>query len=544
MTSTYAQKKKGSKARISAGSAKGTKINGESYTLFNSKNGKRVKIKQGTSTIWCDRARQHRKTNEVVAWGNIIIIDKTTKITGGDRLDYDQEDDEVIITGDEVVLLDGDSKLVTDKLYYYAETKTAKYLTGGTIYDLEKNQTLKSREGFLKGDVMEFYYDVEMDDEEKDEHLRTEKLIYNKVTELASFDTETFILSPDGKVAATEGTYNAADGKVNFTSSALIENEDYILSGDHIISNKETAESYADGDVIFFSKKDSVIIYADYLENVDNQTLAYGDALMSKPVDGDWNNMFYLAADTLFSEEDTLAEERTMHAYHKVKFTSEDMQGKCDSLVYYMTDSLMYFFTDPIIWAQESQMTAEVIHTRMKDGGMDQMVLNKKAFVIQADSMGNYNQTSGKVITSYLDGQRMEKIDIKGNGTILYYAYDQETGNLDGLNRSACPDMSVFFNDENKLQYVSHNTKHNSVFLNPSSIRKPDRFLPGYDNRFDEIPEKKDIVDRVRVRKELDTDKGKEPQINIKFPMQEEKKPMLDAPIPIDLEINTALDNR
>ncbi|NLR92326.1 MULTISPECIES: OstA-like protein [Flammeovirga] len=494
------------KVRISAARSKG--ISG--WRVFYSSPTKRVKLDQKTTTIYCDEARQEIKTERVIATGNVIVIDKKTKITG-DKMDYDKRNGQVIITGKIVKLIDEDVVLVTDKLYYNTTTKDAKYLTGGTV--TQETMVLTSIEGYLKKKELIFVKDVVMDDTVKVQHLVTEKLIYDRDTKIAIFNTRTRIESKDGDVEANAGTYNTESGKVHFEGSAVVENEKYILIGDKVDTDKNSGNSTAIGNVIFYSKLDTAMIYADYVVREDSSTFAYGNALMSKPINGNWMDMYYLAADTLHSINDTTTKENTLYAYHNVAMWNKDMKSRCDSLVYYYNDSMIYFYDDPRIWAQKSQMTGETIRTDITSKGVERLYLNRNGFIISEDTIQNFNQVKGKKIIAHFEENQLNKVDVKGNGMTRFFQLTDDKKNIYALNKSSCPSMTIYFEVGNEVENIEYNAKANSTVLPPSKIQGPDKYLPGFKNRFDEIPPKSELLTRVRTRRDLPDNMPRDPVI-------------------------------
>lgn len=502
----HAQKPKGDRVIISAARTKGV----SGWRVFYSSPTQRVKMVQKSTTIYCNEARQEIKTEKVIATGRVKVIDKKTTITG-DRLDYDKNNGLVIITGKEVKLIDDDVTLITDKLYYYTDTKDAKYLTGGKV--LQETMVLTSIEGYLKKKELIFIKDVVMDDSVKVQHLETEKLIYDRETKDAVFETRTKIESKDGDVEANAGTYNTESGKVHFEGSAVVENDKYILIGDKIDTDKNTGNSEAVGNVIFFSKQDTAMIYADVVVREDSSTFAYGNALMSKPIKGNWMDMYYLAADTLHSINDTTTKENTLYAHYKVSMWNKDMQSRCDSLIYYYNDSMIYFYNDPRIWAQKSQMTGEVIRTDITSKGVERLYLNKNGFIISEDTIANFNQVKGKKIIAHFEENQLDKVDVKGNGMTRFFQLTDDKKNIYALNKASCPSMTIYFTEGNEVENIKYNAKSNSTVLPPSKIQGPDKYLPGFKNRFDEKPEREELLKRVRVRNDLTDSMPRDPSI-------------------------------
>ncbi|GAA4825687.1 OstA-like protein [Algivirga pacifica] len=492
---TYAQ---GDKINFKAAKLKSESVGGEKFRVFLSTPSQRVKITQGNSTVYCDVARENTKTRFVTATGNVKVVDQKTTITG-DKLTYNPKNSEIVITGKEVVLTDEDLKLYTDKLYYYSKNKTAKYLTNGKVF--KNTMTLTSKEGYLKEEKLDFKGNVVIDDREKDQHLESEAVTYHRDTEIATFNTETTITSKDGDVVAQAGNYNTKTGEVNFEGEAVVENDDYVIVADYIDSQKDSGDSYAKGNVIFYSKTDSVTIFADEVVHEGKETKAYGNALMARPMQGSFKNLLYMAADTLYSYNDTLTEETTLYAYHGVQVYNQDIKSKCDSLVYFYNDSMIYFYEEPVIWAQGTQMEGRTIKAQITSKGMEKMYLDRDAFVISKDSTNNYNQIKGRKIIANMDGKKIDYIDINGNGEAIYYVMDDRTKKVEGMNVTKCAKMTMDFDDAGELNELKYHARHDSQIVPPEQITKENSRLSGFKIREEEKPKETEVVSKVRKRR-------------------------------------------
>lgn len=494
---TYAQK--GEVVNFSAAKIKGATEGGVPFRIYEGSPQKRVVITKGGSTVYCDLAKENLKTNVVVATGNVIVKDKTTTITGGDRMDFSRGKGEVIISGKKVVLVDKDVKVTSNKLYYDTNKKTASYLTGGTV--IQKEMELVSKKGYLKEKTLEFMEDVVLDDPAKGQHLETDKLIYDRPTEIAYFETPTKIRSKEGDAVAKKGNYNTKTGKVLFEGNAVMENDDYILVGDRVDTDKNSGNSIAVGSVILYSKKDSVTIYADEVHHSDNRTKAFGRALMARPLMGDLRNQLYLSADTLFSEHDSVSKETTLHAYNKVRINSRDMQAKCDSMVFYSSDSMMYFYDDPIMWGNKSQMVAKTIKAMLTSKGLDKVFLDRDAFMINEDTLGNYNQIKGKNIVAEMKDSKLHKLDVKGNGQTLAYYLSADSKSISNIDKASCNHMVINFSPTNANDFTMEFLEsREGTALTPEQLKPEEARLPGFKLRTAEAPQRPEFVDRIRVR--------------------------------------------
>jgi lipopolysaccharide export system protein LptA len=473
----------------SAGSIKGKKIDGIRYNVLGSANGKRVKFTQNGTTVNSNDALQNVKTEDFIATGRVVVTTNDgAKITGA-KLDFRKGSGRVIITGPEVVMTKDGSRVVTDTMYYNTITKDASYNTGGIVYD--DNSILKSKNAYLfneKGYII-FSENVVMDDTVQGSHLETDSLTYYTETKFTIFHKRTFIKSTDGTILADNGQYNNATKDAQFFGNVEVENVDYLLKSDTLYDYATDSLTLAHHKVEFYNRKDSVTIWGDHLrfDKRTNKSKTWGRGLMTKPLAGD--DMLYLAADTLFSEQnetDSTTETRLL-AYPKVQIFSQEMTGRCDSLVYDYSDSVIYFYHDPIIWSEQNQLTGIEIRAQIVGGAIDNLVLDQDAFIISEDELGNHNQIKGRVLTSYFVDNELDSVYVNGNGqTIMFVLNDSET-ETDAMNNVICSNIIFNFID-GEIENVQFLGQPTSKYIPFAQVDVYDTRLPGYDPRFSKKP--------------------------------------------------------
>lgn len=150
-----------------------------------------------------------------------------------------------------------------------------------------------------------------------------------------------------------------------------------------------------------------------------------------------------------------------MKAYYYTKFYSEDMQGRCDSMVFPVADSTVYLYIDPIVWATGNQMTGTTIDMLLKNNEVDRFHLNNKAMIINQLDTVMFNQIKGRNMTGYMRDNELYKVDIEGNGEVLYYTEDQ--GEIIGLNKTICSNMKIFLKERKVNEIVFLNKPEGSV---------------------------------------------------------------------------------
>lgn len=481
--------------KFEAASLKGATIDGIKYNIFGSTPEKRVRMIQGATEVFCNEARENTLTKDVVATGNVIIKEKGGYTIYGEQLVYTKRTGEVIITGRKVRMVDKETQLETDRLYYNMNNRNARYETWGVVR--EKSTVLRSRKGYMNNvtKTIAFRHNVVMDDTVKNQHLQTDTLTYDTRSKIAYFHTRTLIRTTDGTVTANNGYFNTQKNETHFEGESIIENESYILYSDNVEYDEESGFSTAKNNVKLFSKSDLVTIYADEVRYSKKAaiTKAYGRAMMERPLkQGD---TLLLKADTLLSIRDSVKSTTTLYAYNDVKIYSADLSGICDSLVYFYNDSLIHFYQDPVLWSGRSQLTGDTIKVRMGEKQIKRMYMEGKAFILSQDTLKNYNQIKGnKVIAHFDQNSQLEKVDVEGNGQTIYFALNDPQTQTIGMNVITCASMLLNFIEDNKLKDIIFRGKQENKFVPPHEIKGPESRLPGYRMRFNERPLKKDLV--------------------------------------------------
>ena len=78
-----------------------------------------------------------------------------------------------------------------------------------------------------------------------------------------------------------------------------------------------------------------------------------------------------------------------------------DIQGLADSVAYNFSNSVINMYQGPIIWAQDSQISADSIDINLVNNKVRRMDLALRSFVISKDSIENFNQVSGRIMKVY-----------------------------------------------------------------------------------------------------------------------------------------------
>ncbi|WP_255066226.1 OstA-like protein [Lacihabitans sp. LS3-19] len=173
-----------------------------------------------------------------------------------------------------------------------------------------------------------------------------------------------------------------------------------------------------------------------------------------------------------------------------------DFQSLSDSLVYDLKDSLIHFFSKPIIWNQENQLEADTIIITLKNNRLKLMELLQNSFVIEVDTVKNFNQIKGRVIYAFFDEKsELKTIKVEGNGESKYFALDDQN-KIIGLNTVQCSSMQFYFNKK-KIKSIVFRGKPESTLIPPKEIILEDMKLERFEWKVNKKPSKESILSKT-----------------------------------------------
>ncbi|MEM7055409.1 MAG: OstA-like protein, partial [Bacteroidota bacterium] len=415
-------------------------------------------------TIKADSAQYYDQKGMLEAYGHIEIIDQDGSAMVADRLLYDTNK-KVVQLRDQVVYQSDTVTFYTDQLDYEANTKRGYFFNGGSL--VEGDNTLSSDSGYYD-DIDKsaiFYHRVELAN--KDYTLQCDTLRYNTITKIARFEGPTKITNKEGDTLTTKegGEYNTRNKSSVFKRSK-VETGAYILSG-NLLRADQTKDYYvATGNVQLIAKEQQVTITGDHSQYWQEKGLAqvHGNPLLQRVIDED---TLYLTADTLLVIQDKQASDSiddVVLAYSNVQIYKSDLQGKADSMAYHSIDSTIYFYNEPVFWNYNNQITADTIRMVLNGQEFDKMYMDYNAFIAAEDALGNYNQLKGRDMVAYFRDNKIDYIDIEGNGESLYFAVDDSL-QLVGMNYLKCSHMHIDMDNEHLSKI--------SFFMQPTGLFYP-----------------------------------------------------------------------
>jgi len=485
-----------------------------------------VRMKHQNSLIYCDSAHFFRNENMAKLYGRVRIVDTEDPVVTTSRYAEYDGFTKIAKLRNNVVLKNEETTLYTDFLDYNRETGIANYFNNGKVVDSTNVLTSINAVYDTRMEKITFTDDVILVN--PDYTLKTNFLIYMTVPKTAETVGVTNIVSAEGdKLNAVKGSFYDTQRKQFRFFEGEVETETNKVYAD-ILFYDELAKYYEGRiNVSMLNKEREVEIFGEegkYWED-RKYSLIFGNALVQKYFEKD---TLYMIADTLISQDSELVEERHLLAFNNVKMIKSDLYGVADSLAYIYSDSTIYLYNDPVMWNDKSQITADSVSFLIANEEIDKIFLNRRAFNITKDTLGNFNQIKGRKMTGYfLDGQ-ISRFHVEGNGESIYFDIIGDSV-LRGMNKMLCANIMMFFEDGN-IKKINWLVKPEGAFNPPHMIEEEDKKLEGFVWREDEKPSMETIFAwRTPKRRERPADNlFDKPDVVIPYPSEDEIQKLLE----------------
>lgn len=451
-----------------------------------------VVLSQNTATIYCDSAHLYKATNTVEAFGKVKITEGDSVTVTASALTYDGNKRLAKLRKNVIFTKLATATLYTDYLDYDRVKNQAYYFNRGKLVD--SVNTLTSVKGYynVNSNISAFKRDVKLLN--PDYTMEADSLQYNTSSKIINFVSPTTVTNKDSATFVYEqGSYNTQQ-KTSKLEKGTGENESYTITGKSYSLDDFRKIYRIRGDVEMTSKADKLIIYgqASDADKIKNITKVYDRAYLAKITDE--GDTLFMRADTLVSIDNKDPKKKRILAYGNVKIYKTDLQGIADSLEYRIADSTLVFYQQPVLWTNENQLSADSISMQIENNTIKRIFLKANAFVVSEDTIiHDFNQIKGRKMTAEFKGQKLHTVWVDGNAENLYFALDEKTNSMMGLNKIICSRILIRFK-EGKVDTFSSYVKPEAKFIPPHELEDGDKKLRGFSWQVDKRPARKDVV--------------------------------------------------
>ena len=393
---------------------------------------------------YADTAFYNEKTNVIEAFGEELIIHiNDTVHLYGKYLMYDGRTKIVFIERD-VILSDEYSVLYTDRLTYLRNEAYAYYDTHGTIVD--DSNTLDSEQGWYYTETKDVYFKENVVLVSPDYTVETDTLRYNTQSKIAYFLCPTYIFSDDNSIYCEDGWYDTEQDIYQFEKNVRINTPDQCMQGEYIWYDKIHDIGIAKKNISVYDSVENVLILGEYAEYYGQEGFTFiTDSAIAVLIDG--KDSLFMHSDTIWANFDSAQNVSEVLAYHQVRFYRYDLQGSCDSLVYWAKDSIINMFRSPVIWFEKNQCLADTVRLFIRNREIHEMHLIRNSFICEDVFKENkFNQIQGRNMFVYFLNNAIDYVFVDADAECLYYVLDEQKA-LIGINQSVSKQMRIDFAD-------------------------------------------------------------------------------------------------
>ena len=411
-----------------------------------------VKLSHEGAVLDCDSAKYYREDNSFDAFGHVVLVQGDTLRLVCDTLFYDGYEMKAKARGD-VTLTHKKTRLKTHILDYDRLYGVGMYMNGGTLLDGENK--LVSEWGQYTPSIHEAFFTDSVKLANPKFDMISDTLYYYTDTETARILSPTNILSKDGTfVFGRRGTYNTRSGQTSLLDRSYIIKDSRKIEADSLHSDKNRGLDEAFGNAVITDDDNLVKLtgnYCCYWEETGN-ALATDSALAMEFSSPD---TLYVHADTLRLYTYNLNTDsvyRNLLAYHKVRMFRNDVQGVCDSLISIERDSCTYMYGQPILWNETQQVFGEEIRIFNNDSTIDWVhVINQAMTIQQLDSV-SYNQVSAREMKSYFSNGEVVRNEAHGNVFVIFFM-EEDDGARIGVDYTETTQLKMYLQNK-KIQKI------------------------------------------------------------------------------------------
>lgn len=447
-----------------------------------------VIMRQDSTYFYSDSAYFNEKTKFFDGFGNVHIIVNDSVNIYSKLLKYNGETKFAELFHD-VILKDDSTTLKTQYMTYDRVGHLATYPNHGTTTRNDKK--LVSKKGYYRDDIKVLYFRKDVVGTMPDYKIVSDTLVYDTENEMMYFYGPTNIYNKENTLIGNYGWYNTETEFAYLDRRATLKNEEQSMTADTMFYNRKTGYAKALSDVVIVDTTNKATLKGEYAELWEK----LGKCMITDSL----RAYYYEEVDTLFATADSMYvyfdtisnDVQRINAFYNVRFFRNDVQGKCDSLHYIISDSTVYMRTEPVIWAENSQLSGDLIDIKVKGQAIENLVMHPNAFVIQQDSIKGFNQVKGKEITIYFKNKDIDNMYNKGNAETIYWLRDDD-GSLIGINISQSDEMDIKIKDR-EMSKIKHYNNIKETLYPEKQLKDDMEYLKGFLWQEDKKPERKEF---------------------------------------------------
>ncbi|SFI54462.1 OstA-like protein [Halpernia frigidisoli] len=315
------------------------------------------------SVLTADIVILYQEQNFVKAIGNVKLTNPDGSVITSGEMEYDGETQRGIARKN-VILTDPTQTIKTETLYYDRVSNLAYFNTGGTIYANNSVTYVKNATYNTSTKIINLTNNIKIENDQYT--LIGDNIVQDQNTNIATINGPTTITNKKNTsniIYTEKGTYNQNSKEVYLNKNSKIYYNGKVLTGDAMYFNQITGFGTSKGHVTLDDPKENRYIKGGYGEiyQFKDSAMVTDKPYAVKLLDKD---SIYFSADrflTYQKPDSTLTKKSFLRAYKKVRVFKSNAQARADSLSFNETDGIMHLNGAPIVWSGTKQVTGDKI---------------------------------------------------------------------------------------------------------------------------------------------------------------------------------------
>ncbi|MDE0918184.1 MAG: hypothetical protein OSA04_07720 [Flavobacteriales bacterium] len=398
-----------------------------------------VKLGLGNAILTCDSAYRF-DNGQFEVFSDVYIFDISTS---GERSEM-WANYAVLDPESEMIDIREDVRFVHEKftiecpsLKYGLNSKSVSYVQRAQI--IEGDRILSSDVGVYSSLTDRLYAGGNVEIIENEDRILSDSLAVDRNDKTLLLFKHSLIDVNGALIACERGEYDGETEKGWFAGKASIKDIQGLLSGDSIVVNRQNNEGQAWGNVTVSDSSAAMTVCGDYASRMKgSEIVKINDAAsFVKLINIEGEDTLKMNCSVLEREQDLL------FAYGGVVFEQGSFSGEGDSLSWDRKSDEIWLLGEPVVWSEEDEMTSDTVKMVLKNNKPSVMKLIGRAHVFSPANDSLDHKISGRNLDAAFKEGKLHKVDVSGNGTVLYYSVD---GNEKmSRNRATCAHIQMLF---------------------------------------------------------------------------------------------------
>jgi hypothetical protein len=135
----------------------------------------------------------------------------------------------------------------------------------------------------------------------------------------------------------------------------------------------------------------------------------------------------------------------------------------------------MRMYVEPVLWSEQTQLSADSIRLVFYDGVMDKLFMYSSSLILNKDDTASYNQIKGVNMIAHFKDNDIHRIDVFDKSETIYFVRE-DNGALIGINKAQSKDLRMYISDAriNRIVFLS---EADAILFPDQELAQKDRFL-------------------------------------------------------------------